>query len=116
MLLRTRDQTLIAQHVYSATTFLRRLRGLMFSKCFPQGYDALLLSPCNAVHTMFMHYTIDVVFLDQAWQVVAIQPFMQPWQLSAIVKKADHVLELPAGTINRLKLTPGDYLAELPAK
>jgi uncharacterized membrane protein (UPF0127 family) len=111
MLVRTSDQKVIAENVYFAVTFWRRLRGLMFSKSFPSAYDAVLLSPCNAVHTMFMRYSIDVVFLKETGQVAAVYPFMRPWQFSAVVKNASQVLELPAGSIERLKVTPGDYLA-----
>ena len=64
MLVRTSDQKVIAENVYFAATFWRRLRGLMFSKSFPSAYDAVLLSPCNAVHTMFMRYSIDVVLKE----------------------------------------------------
>jgi len=47
-----------------ADTLLLRLRGLLCNKVFPRDYDGLLLSPCNGIHTFFMRFTIDIIFLE----------------------------------------------------
>ncbi|MFY9115304.1 MAG: DUF192 domain-containing protein [Dethiobacteria bacterium] len=96
-------------NVIPARTFFQRLRGLMFTKELPAG-KVLMITPCRSVHTFFMRYPIDILFLDRNLRVVEACPVLKPNRLSPIVKEAHHVLELPAGTIDRLKIRPGDQL------
>lgn len=93
--------------VSGAETFRLRLLGLMFRAGLPQG-EGLLIRPCRAVHTHFMRFPIDVLFLDRENRVVHIIPAMAPWKLSPTVKAADAVLELPAGAAGAT--APGDQL------
>jgi hypothetical protein len=91
--------------VRRAETFWTRFRGLLGSAPPAPGH-ALWLRPCNQVHTLFMRYPIDVVFLDAEERVVEAQT-LQPWRLGARCWRAHSVLELAAGEAARLGLGPG---------
>jgi len=91
-----------------ATTLLDRLRGLLGRKSLPAG-QGLLLRPCNGIHTFFMKFPIDVVFLDKENQVIVFYKNLQPNRLTSIYKTVHSVLELPAGTLDN-KTAIGDKI------
>ena len=92
--------TTVAGKVATAESFWQRLTGLLARPPLAEG-DGLLICPCRAVHTWFMPYPIDVVFVDSTWRVQAVVENMRPYHLSPMVRKAEMVLELPAGAIRR---------------
>lgn len=94
--------------VRRADTFGLRLRGLMFRQGLGIG-EGLVIEPCKAVHTHFMRFPIDVLFLDEQWQVVLVLPALAPWRYSPHVAGARSVLELAAGAAGAT--APGDQLA-----
>lgn len=99
----------IANKVKTASSFLTRARGLLFSQPLMEG-AGLWIKPCNSVHTFFMTYSIDVVFLDKKLHVVNIIEDMVPGRVSRIVTAAHSVLELPAGTVKKHRLAVGEQL------
>lgn len=97
MLVRNVSRNLVlGTDVRRADTFLLRLRGLMLSGPLDRG-EGLWIEPCNSVHTHFMRFPIDVIFLDHQQTVVHAIPAMAPWSFSPLVKGSVSVLELPAG-------------------
>ncbi len=99
---------ILAHQVEPATTFWARLRGLMFrARLAPQ--TGLLLEPCPQIHTCFMRFAIDVVFLDKHHRVVAVIEQMKPWRMSPFFAHSHAALELPAGTLQG-RVHPGDEL------
>jgi uncharacterized membrane protein (UPF0127 family) len=99
----------LASDVLVASAFGSRLRGLLGRKELAPG-EGLLLYPCSSVHTFFMAFPIDVVFLDDDWRVVAVSQGMRPWRLSGIRWAAKAALELPAGIVRHTGTASGDYL------
>lgn len=95
--------------VRRADTFFSRLTGLLFSSPLQPGH-ALLIVPCAAVHTAFMRFAIDVVFLDRAGRIKKIVPHLKPWRATACAE-AHQTLELAAGEAKRMGLTLGVSLA-----
>lgn len=91
-----------------AENFFQRLQGLMFKSGLPPRHG-LFFSRCNAVHTCFMRFTIDVVFLDDLGHIHSIHPGLKPWRY-AYDKRARDCLELPAGAAHELGLQPGQML------
>jgi uncharacterized membrane protein (UPF0127 family) len=91
----------------------RRLRGLLGRSGLDPD-EGLLLRPAGSVHTLFMRFPIDVVFLDRELAVVGAVSRLRPWR-AAGRRAARVVLELPAGTIERAGLVAGDRLTMLPA-
>ncbi|MCO4792894.1 MAG: DUF192 domain-containing protein [Bacteriovoracaceae bacterium] len=97
MKIKFKNQT-IAEEVKVADGFVTRLIGLMFSKSLV-GFDALLIKPCNSIHTCFMRYNIDVIFLDKNMTVVKIIREIKPWRMTWIYFKSHQVLEMAGGTL-----------------
>jgi uncharacterized membrane protein (UPF0127 family) len=85
-------------------------KGLMFRKELPAGHG-MLFRPARGIHTQFMRFPIDLVFLDKSNQVVKIKPAMRPWRFD--FTSADAVIELNAGAAARVQ--PGDELRFHPA-
>jgi len=91
-----------------ATTFAARLVGLML-KANPPPESGLLLTPCRSVHTCFMRFPLDVVFLDADFRVAAVVLRLPPWRFVGS-SSAWQVLELRAGEVERLGIQCGDTL------
>lgn len=67
----------------------------MFFKSYPYE-EALLLDNCSAMHTFFMRFPIDVIFLDKDENIIKIHHSLRPWRL-CFCAGAYYVIELPAG-------------------
>ena len=80
-----------------ADTAFLRLKGLMGSASLPSG-EALLLSPCNCIHTFFMNYSIDALFLDSNYNYIRMVQDIRPRKFGIGCKKAKYVLELASGS------------------
>jgi uncharacterized membrane protein (UPF0127 family) len=84
------------------------MRGLIGRRGLPAG-EGLLLRPAPAIHTAFMSFPIDVVFLDRDLRVLRIVESLGPWR-TASQRKARAVLELAAGESARRGVRVGDRL------
>lgn len=104
----TKNNTVVL-NLKIAKSFKERLLGLMFKKRIT-GNEGLLILSCSSIHTCFMRFAIDVVFMDIDHRVISIRKKMKPWRLSGFVKKAYMTLELPEGTIRRKDISLGDIL------
>lgn len=102
----TRNVTL-SSRTRVADTMVSRMVGLLSSKGLAQG-EGLWIEPCNQIHTWFMRFTIDALFLDKDGTVVKAVERMKPWKLTGIAFKARGVLELPEGTIAATGTQVGD--------
>ena len=71
--------------------------------------ESLLIDPCNSIHTCFMNFSIDVLFLSKDNTIVHIVREMKPWRFSSIYLKSKRVLELKSGNIGS-ELKAGDQL------
>lgn len=91
------DNIEIAKRVKVAKSFLGRAIGLMFSDSLGD-YDGLLIQPTNAIHTFFMKYNLDVIFMNRKNEVVSIVREMKPWRHTKIYFRASKVLEMKGGT------------------
>lgn len=100
---------MIAESVTVADTTRRRLRGLLGRRDLPAG-TGMLLRPAWSIHTMFMQFPIDVVFVDPEQIVIKIEPSLPPFR-TASCRGAREVVELRAGECERRGLTIGDRVA-----
>lgn len=98
----------LSKDVLIADTMMDRLIGLMFKKKLV-GADGLLIQPCNSIHTFFMRYSLDIVFISAENRVVKIIRDLKPWRMTWIYFKARKTLELPAGKLPQ-DLKEGDLL------
>jgi hypothetical protein len=99
----------LASQVTAADTFFKRLKGLMFSKSLPAGHG-LLIQPCQSIHTYFMNYSIDVIYLSKEFEIVGLDETVMPAKVGKFHRKAQSVLELPVGTIRETRTEIGNYL------
>jgi len=83
-----------------ATNILSRMKGLMFSESLPD-CDGFLIAPCNSIHTFFMRYPLDIIFLDQNFNIVKVLYDLSPWRMTWIYFKSYQVLEMKAGTLKK---------------
>jgi uncharacterized membrane protein (UPF0127 family) len=84
----------------------RRSKGLLGRAQLAPG-EGLWILPCEAVHTFFMQFPIDLVYLDRKNRIRKIRNAVPPWRLSACLT-AHSVLELASGTIRDTQTQPGD--------
>ncbi len=94
---RTRGRE-IASSVLKAEDYASRSRGLLGRTAMGPG-EGLWIVPCPMIHTFFMRFPIDVLFLDRGLKVVRVLEGLKPWRLSAWVWRAHSVLELGAGEL-----------------
>lgn len=96
MLKNKSNNSMISQDLMVADSFFKRLKGLMFTKeLLPE--SALYIYPCSGIHTYFMNYNIDVLYLDINNIILAIDEDMKPGKIGKYVKNAVGVIELPGG-------------------
>lgn len=93
---------IIADNLEMKDTFLGRLIGLLGTKSLKAG-QGIVLKPCNSIHTCFMLFPIDVVFISKDFKVLKIVKKIKPWHFSPIVLKSIYTLEVAAGEIKDLK-------------
>jgi uncharacterized membrane protein (UPF0127 family) len=110
-LLRVTNKTrgwVLADRADIADTSAKRRTGLLKHTGLAHG-EGLWIVPCEGVHTFFMKFTIDVVFLNKKREVVKIRSHMGKRRI-ALTFKAHSVLELPAGTLDETGTVTGDQL------
>ena len=100
---------LLAEKCTHARTFFSRLLGLQFKKDLPSGYG-LLITPCKSIHTFFMRFPIDAVFIDENNTVLRVLEGIKPWSVSKVVWNSRSVLELPGGVVSATGTSVGDKL------
>ena len=103
----TRD-TVLAHAVEVADTSAKRRTGLLKHEKLEPG-EGLWIVPCESVHTFFMKFPIDLLYLDRRHKVRKARSAVRPWRLSACLL-AHSVLELPAGTVKQSGTQAGDEL------
>lgn len=103
----TRD-TLLATRMAVADSGPKRNKGLLGRAGLLAG-EGLWIIPCEAVHTFWMQFPIDLVYLDRKNRIRKLCSDVPPWRLSACLR-AHSILELPAGTIRESQTQRGDTL------
>lgn len=108
MRLKRADQILVPQ-LEVASTFAQRAKGLLGRRELPTG-RALWIKPCNSVHTFFMKFAIDLIFLDRDLRVLKTLANVPAGRLTLPVWAATSVVELPAGFLAGHNVKPGEQL------
>lgn len=106
--LKDESGNILCQKMMVASQLFDRMKGLMFSLELP-ACDGFLIAPCNSIHTFFMLYSLDIVFLDKNFKVVKVIYDLAPWRVTWLYFKAHQVLEMKAGTL-RKGIKTGDKL------
>lgn len=103
--------TVVCEQAVLADGPLLRLRGLMGRRELPPT-EGMLLVPAPSVHTAFMRFALDLLFLDADLQVMKVVDELRPWRIAG-QRRARSVLELAAGECARRGVEVGDRLAML---
>jgi hypothetical protein len=98
----------LAESLISAHDSQSRRKGWLGRTSAPLG-EAIWILPCEAIHCFFMHFPIDVVFLDRELRVVSVRRSVKPWRI-AICLKAYSVMEFPEGVIDATATAAGDKI------
>ncbi len=107
-------QVAVADHVEQAISFWSRTRGLLGRATLPAGQALWIhgtdLIACNSIHTLFMRFAIDVIFVDRDLIVRKVYRDLKPWRMTWPAFGAHSVFELPAGTLAHRPVEVGDQL------
>lgn len=105
-----RDGQCVVPRTWLADTPWSRLRGLLGrAPLRPDAEEALLLSPCGAVHTLGMRYALDIIFLDKAGRVLDFHAALPPGRMRHC-RGAWRTVELSSGGLARLQPQTGEEL------
>lgn len=105
---RTRN-TILADKARIADSFSARLVGLLNRSGLNPG-EALILDPSNSIHSIFMRFTFDAIFLNRDQKVLAIVPGFKPFRISRLYLGAVTTIELPVGAIQSSKTQLNDEI------
>jgi uncharacterized membrane protein (UPF0127 family) len=108
VLMNERTQDLVAGRVEMALSRRARRVGLL-GRTELESATAMCLAPCFTIHTAFMRFPIDVVFLDRDGCAVRVIHRLKPWR-AAMSARAYAVVELPAGSLEQHSVKVGDRL------
>ena len=97
------DNVTVADHPF------KRMKGLLGKSEMLAG-EALWIKPCFSIHTFFMKFPIDVLFLDKTNQVIAVVSNLTPNRLTRLYPRSFSVLEFPIGTIAATNTVIGDKI------
>lgn len=100
-------QLILCQKVYMADSFVKRLLGAPKGG-FGNSYDGILIRPCQSIHTFFLKYPLDVIFLDQNNHICKIYSHLKPFRVTPVIPSAQMVLELMGGTLLPSMAQEGD--------
>lgn len=101
---------MLSCRTFQASSFGDRLRGLIGRPFEQIGIDAMVFPSCSSIHTCFMTFPIDVIFLGAENTVLKTCPGCRPWRLAVWCRGAQSVIELPAGALAHTGTLPGDRL------
>jgi uncharacterized membrane protein (UPF0127 family) len=101
-------QTVLATRMELANSGPKRNKGLLGRNHLAPG-EGLWIVPCESVHTFFMQFPIDLIYLDREKRIRKLRSAVPPWRMSVCLT-AHSILELPAGTIRNSQTQRGDTL------
>jgi uncharacterized membrane protein (UPF0127 family) len=104
----TANGNVVAEPVELATSRNARRRGLLGRDSLAPGHG-MLIAPCSSIHTWFMRFPIDVIFVTRDGLVVKLGRHVVPWRLM-LGRGAYATVELASGGIDRSGVSVGDRL------
>jgi uncharacterized protein len=101
--------TILADRAKLADDPFKRLVGLLNRNSLTKG-EALVLAPSNCVHSFFMRFSIDIIFLDKKGKALRTLASFKPFRLSPLCFASHSVIELPENTLQLTQTQPGDII------
>lgn len=102
-------ETFIAFRVKVADSIISRLVGLLGKK-FLEPDSGVWIVPANAIHTIGMLFSFDVIMIDQNFKVVGLHELIRPFRITRPNFRAESIVEVAAHTIFRSRTEVGDQL------
>src|SRR5579862_5762676 len=99
----------IADRAEIATSSWARAKGLIGRRRPADGF-ALVIRPCNGVHTLLMSFPLDVVYVDYDGRIITILHEFKPWRVGPIKRNSAWVIEFPAGAVEATRARLGDLI------
>jgi uncharacterized protein len=88
--------------LHIADTFIKRLTGFMFKK--EPHYEAIMIKPCNSIHTFFMKFQIDVLFVNEEMVVIKKIEALKNKKIIMPIKHCATIIEATAGKFKNIKI------------
>jgi uncharacterized protein len=102
------DGSTVCDNCVVADRMWPRMKGLLGRRELASG-EGMLIRPTSSIHTFFMRFPIDAVFLSRDGEVLNVKPNVGAWR-ARFCRGAHSVLELPAGEAARRDIAPGAQL------
>ena len=102
-----RTTRVVLTNLHKAQGIWGSFMGLMFKKSIPDGFG-LLFQPAKGIHSQFMRFPIDLVFLDKTNRVTKVREAMRPWRFD--FTNAAGVIEMNPGVARAMDIQAGDQL------
>ena len=109
MIMADGSDLLISSNIKTADSFFKKLFGLIFSAPLQES-EGLLIDNCNSIHTFWMRYPIDVLFLDSNNKVIRYFENLKPFRMTPFIKGAIKAVELKSGTVRACPIKIGGCL------
>lgn len=106
------QNSIISEDVNVADNFISRSVGLLSKKSLKEG-ESLIIKPCCSIHTFFMKFAIDILFVGKNGQIIAMYENVKPWGVLPIHFSSSYVIELPTGWIKNKSIQKGDCLKQI---
>lgn len=113
MIKNTTKNTIIAKNPLIARSLWQRTSGLIVRKFIPDKMDGMIFERCSSLHTFFMFYKFDIIFVDKSKKVIKLYKSAAPWRIfSAGVSlfQSCTAIECPEQTIAASSTQIGDIL------
>ena len=107
-----RTGVVLADRLLPALDSASRKTGLLKHTALGDG-EAMIIAPSNAVHTWFMKFDLDLLFVRRDGRVVKTRAGVKPWRMSAALH-AFAVIEMRSGTLAERETLPGGLLEVVP--
>lgn len=104
-----KNNNLLSENLEIADTMMSRMKGLLGRSSLERD-QMIWIHYCNSIHTFFMKFSIDCVFLDKDLIVCSIREDVVPWRIVLPILKATSVVEMAAGKAKELNIQIGDQL------
>ena len=100
---------LLIENLELAESLFARGKGLLGRKSLAAN-NALWIKPCNNIHTCFMNFAIDCIFVNKKMQIEKIVSIVKPYKFVGPYWKSSSVVETAAGLAEKWNLQVGDQL------
>lgn len=110
MIVKNADRdTVLGEAIEVASTAVKRVKGLLGRQCLEAG-AGLLFKHCSSLHTFFMQFPVDILFIDRRGKVLKAASGVRPFKVVAAPFRAQYALELPTGAIESSATRVGDHI------